>query len=569
MASLPRFVMNHLYYGDNLQILREHIKDESVDLIYLDPPFNSQGSYNVLFRSPTGKASEAQIEAFDDTWHWNDSAEEAFDDVMKGSNGSVAEMLRALRCSLKENDMMAYLTMMAVRLVELQRVLKPTGTLYLHCDPAASHYLKVLLDAIFGAENYRNEISWRRSSAHNDTKQGSKKYGNIRDVIFFYSKSKTWTWNPQYTSYSDSYTASMYRYIDAKSGRRYRKDNLTAAKAGGDTRYEWRIKRPTSGEWSADLDDESLTPKTDWEYKGILPYGKRIWAYSKANMRQHAIEGRIVYSKKSGMPNYKRYLDEMPGVALQNDWDDIMPASGNESLGYPTQKPLALMERIIRASSNEGDTVLDPFCGCGTTIHGSQKLNRQWAGIDITHLAISLIEKRLHEAFPGSQFEIEGTPKDISGARALFAADAYQFQWWAGSLVDAVPFGGKKKGADGGIDGLIYFKPDGKVTEKAIVSVKGGENVGVPMIRDLVGVVQREKAKIGIFITLAEPTKPMIVEAVKSGYYETPFGKFPKLQILTIRELFDGSQPKLPWIDPNAFKRIAREALDVQTQLGL
>ena len=217
---------------------------------------------------------------------------------------------------------------------ELHRVLKPTGTLYLHCDPAASHYLKVLLDAIFGAENYRNEISWKRSSAHNDTKQGLKKYGNIRDVIFFYSKSKTWTWNPQYTSYSESYTDSMYRFTDAKSGRRYRKDNLTAAKVGGDTRYEWRIKRPTSGEWSADLDDESLTPKADWEYKGVLPYGKRIWAYSKENMRQYAFEGRIVYSK-SGMPNYKRYLDEMPGVALQNDWDDIMPASGNESLGHP------------------------------------------------------------------------------------------------------------------------------------------------------------------------------------------------------------------------------------------
>ena len=227
------------------------------------------------------------------------------------------------------------------------------------------------------------------------------------------------------------------------------------------------------------------------------------------------------------------------------------------------------MERIIQASSNEGDTVLDPFCGCGTTIHGSQKLNRNWAGIDITHLAISLIEKRLHEAFPGSQFQIEGTPKDMGGARALFNADPYQFQWWAGSLVDAVPYGGKKKGADTGIDGLIYFKPDGKVTEKAIVSVKGGENVGVPMIRDLVGVVIRENAKIGIFITLAEPTKPMLLEAVKSGYYETPFGKFPKLQILTIRELFAGIQPKLPWIDPNSFQKAAREASGVQNHFDL
>ena len=227
------------------------------------------------------------------------------------------------------------------------------------------------------------------------------------------------------------------------------------------------------------------------------------------------------------------------------------------------------MKRIISVSSKLGDVVLDPFCGCGTTIHAAEKLGRPWIGIDITHLAISLIEKRLHEAFPGSKFEIEGTPKDMGGARALFNADPYQFQWWAGSLVDAVPYASKKKGADTGIDGLIYFKPDGKITEKAIVSVKGGENVGVPMIRDLGHVVDREKAKIGIFITLTEPTKPMILEGVKSGFYETPYGKFPKLQIITIRELFDGTQPKLPWIDPTAFKKAAREDPSMQEQLGL
>ena len=558
--------MNRLYYRDNLTVLRGCIGDESVDLIYLDPPFNSQSTYNVLFRSTAGEQSRAQIEAFDDTWHWGDEAELAFDGVINSGSSDAAEMLRAMRGFLKETDMMAYLAMMAVRLVELHRVLKPTGSIYLHCDPTASHYLKILLDAVFGVENYRNEISWRRSSAHNDTKQGSKKCGNIRDTIFFYSKSDSWTWNPQYTAYSEEYTESMYRFVDGEPGRRYRKGDLTAAKVGGDTRYEWRVRRITGGEWLADLENEYLSPKEGWEYTGVLPYGKRIWAYSKENMKQYSLDGRIVYSE-SGMPNYKRYLDEMAGVALQNDWNDIKLASGSESLGYPTQKPLALLERIITASSQEGDVVLDPFCGCGTTIHAAQKLKREWIGIDITHLAISLIEKRLKDAFPGITYEIHGTPKDLEGARDLALRDKYQFQWWAVSLVNAVPFGGKKKGADSGIDGLIYFKPEDKATEKAIVSVKGGDNVNVAMVRDLAHVVDREKARIGVFITLADSTGPMRTEAVKAGFYETLYGKYPKIQILTIRELFEGKQPNIPLVDSASFRKAAKEAVGDQDAL--
>jgi len=319
--------MNRLYYRDNLTVLRGCIGDESVDLIYLDPPFNSQSTYNVLFRSTAGEQSRAQIEAFDDTWHWGDEAELAFDGVINSGSSDAAEMLRAMRGFLKETDMMAYLAMMAVRLVELHRVLKPTGSIYLHCDPTASHYLKILLDAVFGVENYRNEISWRRSSAHNDTKQGSKKCGNIRDTIFFYSKSDSWTWNPQYTAYSEEYTESMYRFVDGEPGRRYRKGDLTAAKVGGDTRYEWRVRRITGGEWLADLENEYLSPKEGWEYTGVLPYGKRIWAYSKENMKQYSLDGRIVYSE-SGMPNYKRYLDEMAGIRRKSRlrcWNASLP----------------------------------------------------------------------------------------------------------------------------------------------------------------------------------------------------------------------------------------------------
>jgi hypothetical protein len=283
---------------------------------------------------------------------------------------------------------------------------------------------------------------------------------------------------------------------------------------------------------------------------------------SKERMDELEAKGKIHWPKKEGgMPRLKLYPEDLPGVPIQDIWTDIktMHNLSGERLGYPTQKPLALLERVISASSREGNVVLDPFCGCGTAIHAAQKLKREWMGIDITHLAISLIEKRLKDAFPGIRYEVHGTPKDLEGARALAAQDKYQFQWWAVSLVNAVPFGGKKKGADTGIDGLIYFKPDVKVTEKAVVSVKGGENVNVSMVRDLAHVVDREKAKIGVFVTLADSTGPMRTEAVKAGYYTTPYGKYPKIQIFTIEELFTGKEPNIPLVDSAAFKKAPRE----------
>ena len=546
--------MNHLHYGDNLDILRTEIAPESVDLIYLDPPFNSNASYNVLFRSPEGSKSKAQIEAFDDTWHWGEDAESCYNKVLGSGNTRTIEMLIAMRKFLQQNDMMAYLAMMAVRLLELHKVLKPTGSLYLHCDPTASHYLKILLDSVFGASGYRSEISWKRSSAHSDAKQGRVQYGHIRDIIFFYTKSKKWTWNWLYTNYDQSYIDAFYKHTEAETTRKYQLGDLTAAKVGGDTRYEWRVKRPLDGDWEADLDNEHKKPVSGWEYKGSLPYGKRIWAYSKDNMRKMALEGRIVYMS-TGMPRYKRYLDEMPGVPLQNDWSNIKPASSGEGLGYPTQKPLALLERIIKASSNEGDVVLDPFCGCGTAVHAAEKLRRKWIGIDITHLAISLIEKRLKDAFPEIKYDVHGTPKDWEGAEALARLDKYQFEWWAVSLVDAQPWGGKKKGADKGIDGVIYFTGKDKKTEKAIVSVKGGKNVGVAMIRDLVGVLKRENSPIGLFLTLAEPTRDMIREAAAAGIYDAYGIKCPRVQILTIKELLDGKTAKIPLLDRETFRQ--------------
>jgi DNA modification methylase len=536
-----------LYYGDNLAVLRGCIDNESVDLVYLDPPFNSQANYNVLFRSTAGEKSRAQIEAFDDTWHWGDEAELAFDGVMSGGNSEAAEMLRAMRAFLKENDMMAYICMMAVRLLELHRILKPTGSLYLHCDPTASHYLKLVLDAIFGPTRFRNEIIWKRTSARSD----SHRWNHIHDVILFYSKTDKYTWNTQFTAYDEEYVGDSYGTRD-KDGRPFKSDDLTAAGTrGGESGKPWRGIDPTSKgrHWGL--------PRNILEPLGIIG--------GTVQDRLDKIEqiGRILWpEKKEGVPRFKRYLDEMEGVAIQSIVTDIPPLSARatEKIGYPTQKPQALLERIISSSSNHNDIVLDPFCGCGTTIHAAQKLNREWIGIDVTHLAISLIEKRLNDAFPGIQYEVHGTPKDLEGARALAAHDKYQFQWWAVSLVNAVPFAGKKKGADSGIDGLIYFKPDGKVTEKAVVSVKGGDNVSVAMVRDLAHVVDREKAKIGVFVTLADSTGPMRTEAVKAGFYETPYGKYPKIQILTIRELFEGKQPKIPLMDTSVVKKAPKSA---------
>jgi adenine specific DNA methylase Mod len=543
---------NHLYYGDNLHVLRNNIADASVDLVYLDPPFNSNANYNVLFKSPEGAQSHAQIEAFEDTWHWTADAEQAFDEVMQSGHGNAAEMLRAMRSFLGENDMMAYLTMMAVRLIELHRVLKDTGSLYLHCDPTASHYLKIILDGIFGKENFGSEVIWKRTSAHNS----AKRWGPIHDVILFATKSSKYTWNKVHQSYDDSYLEKSYRFVD-ENGNRFTVGDLTGAGIrSGESGKAWKKTDPTSKgrHWAVPRNVPGLEdmPSSILEALDFLD-----------------AKGRIYWPPSGGTPRFKRFLNDMRGVQIQDVIEDIpaLSAQAKERLGYPTQKPVALMERILSASSNEGDVVLDPFCGCGTTIHAAQKLNRHWIGIDITHLSVSLIEKRLRDAFPAVKFEVHGTPKDVAGAFALAEADKYQFQWWAVSLVNAVPFGGKKKGADGGIDGHIYFKPDGKTTEKAIVSVKGGLNVSVPMIRDLAHVVDREKAKIGVFITLAEPTAPMKTEAIKAGYYETEQGKFPKLQILTIEELFAGKKPLMPWLDPHAFKKATLETTQKQNKL--
>ena len=518
---------NTLYYGDNLDILRQHVADESVDLVYLDPPFNSNASYNVLFKERSGEESPAQIKAFTDTWEWTQESERIYErEIITNPDAppAVKEMIWAFRQFVGANAMMAYLVMMAPRLVELHRVLKPTGSIYLHCDPTASHYLKVLMDTIFGTENFRSEITWKRTSAHSDTKQGRQQHGRVHDLILFYTKSSKWTWNPLYTEYDRDYIDQFYRHVEPDTGRRYRLGDLTGP--GG-----------------------AAKGNPSYEVMGVTRY----WRYSEERMAKLIDEGRIMQTRPGAVPAYKRYLDEMPGVPLQNLWTDIRPigSQARERLGYPTQKPQALLERIIAASSNEGDVVLDPFCGCGTAVAAAEKLKRHWIGIDVTHLAVALMKNRLRTAFdivPGKDYEVVGEPADVGSARALAEQDRYQFQFWAMSLLEALPRESGKRGADRGIDGLVYFidGPRGGM-KKAVVQVKSGR-VSAPLIRDLKGTVEREKAALGLFITLEEPTSAMRTEAVSAGFYHSAVWQkdFPKIQIRTIGELLDGKVFEVP-----------------------
>ena len=527
---------NKLYYGDNLEVLRLYVKEESVDLVYLDPPFNSRQDYNVLFAEKDGSQSSSQIHAFEDTWEWNQESMRAYEQIVE-QGGRVAETMRAFWTFLHGTDMMAYLAMMAPRLVELRRVLKQTGSIYLHCDPTASHYLKILMDAVFGPQFFRNEIVWKRTTAHNDP----RKYGDIHDVLLFYSKSVGYIWNPVYTPYTKEYIDAEWHELP--SGRFYKAENMLDPRNSmieydfHGTKARWRTG-PEKFEalWNA--------PQTE------VPNS----------------HGRVKLGR-NGKP-IKRcriiFLDELPGVPLQSWWHDIQSLKGGaqERLGYPTQKPEALLERIIKASSNEGDLVLDPFCGCGTTVQVAQRLNRRWIGIDITHLAIGLIKKRLSDAFGPeirSTYEVIGEPTDYAGAAQLAEEDKYQFQWWALGQIGARP-ADQKKGADRGIDGRLYFHDDESGKSKQIVfSVKAG-HVTVSQIRDLAGVLTREKAEIGVFLTFDEPTRPMLREAAEAGLYKSSDGStYPRLQILTIQQILSGSQPLYPAHRRDAtFKRAPR-----------
>jgi site-specific DNA-methyltransferase (adenine-specific) len=463
--------------------------------------------------------------------------------------------------------MMAYLTMMAARLVEMRRVLKDTGSIYLHCDPTASHYLKLVMDAVFGGENFRNEIIWKRTFAHGS----AKRYGPIHDVILFFSKSELFQWSDFKIFQNSTYIENHFSHLEEETGKIFQPISLTGAGIRkGESGNPWKGYNPTN-------------VKRHWALPGKILKQIGITegtVQSKLDALEKA--GRIHWPKKeNGVPRLKWYIDDAEIHSLPDIWNDISPISAHaaERLGYPTQKPEALLERIIRASSNEGDVVLDPFCGCGTTVTVAERLHRRWIGIDITHLAITLIKHRLEDSFGQelSPYEIVGAPEDIASARALARENRHQFEWWALSLVDARPAQDKRMGADRGVDGYIYFMDEESgLAKKVVVQVKSG-HVTVAQVRDLKGTVEREKAVIGVFITLEEPTAPMRAEAASAGFYEVHLEisgrtvRCPKLQILTVEELLGGALMDIPAfaLEDTIRKAARKKKIDNEDQLPL
>jgi site-specific DNA-methyltransferase (adenine-specific) len=526
---------NQLYFGDNLEVLRQHIPVGSVDLIYLDPPFNSNASYNMLFKEPSGKQSAAQIAAFDDTWKWGPQAEEAFDEAVMLGPPPLAELLKALHQVLHRSNMLAYLAMMAVRLVEMHRVLKPSGSIFLHCDPTASHYIKIILDNIFSPKNFRNEIIWERSQPKG---HATTRFSRAHDTIFYYSKSEKGVFFPQFTEHDPGYLEKFYRHVEPETGRRYTLDNLS--------------------------NPNKERPNLTYEF----PPGSgtvRVWRWTQERMMKAWEAGRVVIPEEGGVARYKRYLDEMSGTLIKDIWYDIehLHGSSNEYMGYQTQKPESLLERIIRAASNEGDVVLDPFCGCGTAVAVAERLKRRWIGIDVTYLAIDLIRKRLQDTFKNelAPYEEIGIPQDVPSAERLFKIDPFQFECWSLAMIGARS-AQDKRGADRGIDGIMNLRDEySGEYKKIIVQVKGGK-AGVAQVRDLIGVLEREKAEIGVFLMLKKPTRQMQQEADEAGPFidpQFPQQRFPRLQIITIEDIFKEKKVVFPsWWSQDTFKKAVR-----------
>lgn len=478
-----------LFFGDNLQVIEERIPDNFFDLIYLDPPFNSNRNYNVLFKE--GKIdSTAQIHAFEDTWEWTPPTIKLFDSLKESNNPQISILMNSLYEIIQPTPMMAYLVNMTARLIPLRRVLKETGSIYLHCDPTASHYLKIILDVVFGKQNFRNEIIWHYGGW---THQKMSRFPKKHDVILFYTKE--------------------------------------------DSKAEFN---PISIPWTRE------------EY---------------INLRKQAIHkdenGREYIYDERGNAGAKRYLDIAlrEGRPIDSVWD-IRPitSSSKERQGYPTQKPESLLDRIIQASSKEGDWVLDPFCGCGTTVAVSEKLKRNWVGIDISMQAVNVIKERMTNHYPGLRINIDGIPMDFESAESLALKDKFAFQDWAITLVGANPPSGEsKKGADRGIDGIILFREKtnyaNPTLRKILVQVKGG-GAGRGDVAKLKGDMERENAPMGILIILKEPTSEMRREATLTGEYKySEATSFPRIQILSIHDWFDGKEVKIPSDKINPFRK--------------
>ena len=528
--------MNRLYYGDCLTIMQD-MPLGSVDLIYLDPPFNSNREYNAIYKDETGRPLPDQIEAFCDQWTLDEERERAIRQMPilmrdAGIEDEVAEFWKLWMNALRKTNprLLAYLSYMVQRLLPMRGILKPTGSIYLHCDPTASHYIKIMMDAIFGHDNFRSEIVWKRRYGTFSTVHKSRKFGASTDTILLYSLSNKATFNPQYTMNDpdyQEYIRKMFRHVD-KDGRRYR---------------------------IADLANPATRPNLMYDYKGY-PHPKNGWAISREKMEKWDKEGRLHFPKlKTGRIQRRRFLDELKGKPIQNLWTDIdmISSQSNERLGYATQKPVALLERIISASSNLGDMVFDPFCGCATTLEAAHRLGRRWIGIDIAIHAIKRVAKiRLQDRLrlvEGTDFEIAGVPQNIEGTRDLWARDKYHFQKWAVEQVDG--FVTARRTSDGGIDGRLYFARHGfKELRSMVLEAKGGKNVGIGVVRDLRGVLEREEADMAGLIVLEEPgdrkRANFAREMATAGDMDVMGVLYPRMQMLTAAEILDGKRFNTP-----------------------
>ncbi|MCL1893975.1 MAG: restriction endonuclease [Holophagaceae bacterium] len=519
-----------LYYGDNIDILRRKVKDESVDLCYIDPPFNSKRNYNQIYNN-IGSEDRAQARAFTDTWMWDSLAISGFEEILANERGGfppkVVALIKGLQTVLGKGSLLAYLVSMTLRIVEIHRVLKPTGSFYLHCDSTASHYLKIILDSIFQG-HFANELIWKRSeTVKGNTGQGIRFFDRNTDTIFFYTKSDKQFFESQFKPYRQQYIDDFFKYTEHGTGRRYRLISMTGP--GGEAKGN-----------------------PQYEVMGVT----RHWRYSKEKMDALISAGMVVQTKKGNVPQRKQYLDEGKGVPVQSLWDDLpaLHSQDAERLGYPTQKPEALLERIIKASSNEGDVVLDAYCGCGTTVAVAERLKRQWIGIDITYHSVSLILKRLEETFKGigKKIILDGVPRDLESATALAEKKddrlRKEFEKWAVlTYTNNRGIINEKKGADAGIDGEVGFMTGRDENAKMVLQVKSG-NVGRGDIAKLNSDMQREGAVLATLITLQKPTAPMLKEAKQIGtYHHTVMGKdYDKIQIVTIEEMLSGKRMELP-----------------------
>lgn len=507
------WVKRELYIGDNLDILRRYIPPESIDLVYLDPPFKSDRQYNMLFTRRAGARAAAQARAFEDTWEWNAAADHACQ-LMTQMPGKLGESIAALYRLLGEVPMMAYIAMMAPRLVELRKVLKPKGSIYLHCDSTASHYLKILMDAIFGPARFLNEIAWRRTNARSTTGQ----WPRIHDTLLLYAKNEAFTFHA--LRVPGDRAKLPHTLITAADGKKYQTYELTGPglTSGGDSGKPWRGHNPSEM--------------------------GRHWGNSHAMMDSWDAEGLIHWPKEGGFPRRradKPFDADSRLVVVGDVWTDIdrLNQTAKERVGFPTQKPNALLRRLIEASSNPGDVVLDPFCGCGTAIVVAEQLKRQWIGIDITDVALDVIAHRLAEIGPVPYIVRAIEPRALPEAIALARKDRKEFETWALGLVGARPET-PHRGADRGVDAR-FLDTHGR---PVVVSVKSGK-VTASQVRDLRGVVDREGAVVGAFITLYQPTKAMLREAATAGAYSSPAGLVSRIQILTIAQLLDPDSRRL------------------------